>query len=581
MRSKIIAFALGVCLLQQQPQLPPLVWALLLLPVLVSWWWLRAANGRGAALAAALLANAMFAAAGFFYAAAWAQWRLADRLPPQWEGVDLAVTGVVAGLPQPFEGGVRFDFDVEQVEPATARLPRRVALSWYNGTSREEFQDIAPIRAGERWHFSVRLRRPHGSANPEGFDYESWLLQRAIGATGYVRPGGTARLDDLALRPAYFIERMREILRERYWDSLPGYPYAGILIALAIGDQNAIDARQWQLFARTGVSHLMSISGLHVTLVASLFAALIGSDVGAAGAQGFGTGHVPRRVRLLPDRRFRGARAAHGVYGRRGGPGAVGEPHRFGLARVVLRFAGSAAARSLGGARAGFLAFFRCRRGHPVWGDGPAAGAARAHAGPKPRSMGTRPVGNYAGPGAAASRLVPADVAGIAACQCHCDSAGEHGGDAACFGRKRAAFGFHPETRTCGDGGANVAARMVCRTAAGGVAAARARSLDCGAGPCRDRVAAVAAGRSGALAGSAAAVADVCRGAADSPAGRRMDHGAGCGPRAGSICADQAACPALRYRPRVQPRGRWRHPRHPAVSARIRHCKPGHDDRHP
>ena len=277
MRFGVIFFALGVCLLQQQAQLPPLVWALLLVPAAVLRVWLvpRVMHGRGALVAAALLANAMLAAAGFFYAAAWAQWRLADRLPPQWEGVDLSVTGVVAGLPQPFERGVRFDFDVERVEPAEARLPRRIALSWYEGGTREEFQDIAFIRAGERWHFNVRLKRPHGSANPDGFDYESWLLQRAIGATGYVRPGDRTRLDDLVLRPAYLIERAREILRERHWDTLPGYPYAGILIALAIGDQNAIDARQWQLFARTGVSHLMSISGLHVTMVASLFAALV------------------------------------------------------------------------------------------------------------------------------------------------------------------------------------------------------------------------------------------------------------------------------------------------------------------
>src|SRR5450756_584552 len=143
MRFNIISFALGVCLLQQQPQLPPFAWAVLLLPMLVVCRWLRlhAENDRGVALAAALLANAVFAAAGFFYAAAWAQWRLADRLAPQWEGVDLAVTGVVAGLPQAFEGGVRFDFDIEQVDPAAARLPRRVALAWYNGTSREEFQD--------------------------------------------------------------------------------------------------------------------------------------------------------------------------------------------------------------------------------------------------------------------------------------------------------------------------------------------------------------------------------------------------------------------------------------------------------
>ncbi|MBI5909288.1 MAG: hypothetical protein HY848_04985, partial [Betaproteobacteria bacterium] len=59
MRFNIISFALGVCLLQQQPQLPPLVWALLLVPVLVLWWRLspRAADGRGAKLTAMLLAN--------------------------------------------------------------------------------------------------------------------------------------------------------------------------------------------------------------------------------------------------------------------------------------------------------------------------------------------------------------------------------------------------------------------------------------------------------------------------------------------------------------------------------------------
>ena len=122
MRFNIIGFALGVCLLQQQPQLPPLAWAWLLAPAAVLCWRLslRAATGRRVKFAAMLLANVIFAAAGYFYAAAWAHWRLAERLAPQWEGVDLGVTGVVAGLPQPFERGVRFDFDVEQVEPAAA-----------------------------------------------------------------------------------------------------------------------------------------------------------------------------------------------------------------------------------------------------------------------------------------------------------------------------------------------------------------------------------------------------------------------------------------------------------------------------
>src|SRR5512135_2683831 len=106
MRSNIVAFALGVCLLQLQPQLPALAWAWLLLPGLALFWLLRAARQR---VAAALLLSATIAAAGFFYAAARAEWRVSEQLPREIEGVDLAVTGVVASLPQPFAGGVRFD----------------------------------------------------------------------------------------------------------------------------------------------------------------------------------------------------------------------------------------------------------------------------------------------------------------------------------------------------------------------------------------------------------------------------------------------------------------------------------------
>ena len=210
-----------------------------------------------------------------------AQWRLADRLEARWEGVDVPVVGVIASLPQPFDRGARFEFDIEQVA-SEAVIPARMLLSWYNGLSPEEFQEVVPVRAGERWRFTIRLRRPHGNANPHGFDYEAWLLERGIRATGYVRPPARgenelprARLDAFVWRPAYVVERMREAIRERFWDALPDSPYAGVLIALAIGDQKAIEPEEWKVFARTGISHLMSISGLHVTMVAGLFAACV------------------------------------------------------------------------------------------------------------------------------------------------------------------------------------------------------------------------------------------------------------------------------------------------------------------
>ena len=128
------------------------------------------------------------------------------------------------------------------------------------------------MHPGERWRFTVRLRRPHGNANPHGFDYEAWLLERGIGATGYVRPRTSPLL--LGSRSGFLdqIEKIRESVRDRFKLVLGETPASGILAALAVGDQRSISTEEWRLFNRTGVTHLMSISGLHVTLISGLFA---------------------------------------------------------------------------------------------------------------------------------------------------------------------------------------------------------------------------------------------------------------------------------------------------------------------
>ncbi len=281
MRGCTLAFALGVLWLQWQAELPSTMhwmaagvlalvclamtrggWSGRVMPACVMPAWRRAAAWGLACLL------------GVAWAGLCAQLRLSDALDPALEGRDMVVTGVVASLPQPMERGVRFEFELESAD-AAGRVPSRIQLAWYNGLSPEEFQDVLPVRAGERWRFKVRLRLPHGSANAHGFDYEAWLLERGLRATGYVRPGLRVRLDEFVLRPSTLIERLRESVRERFRQALPGEPYAGVLLALAIGEQRAIPAEQWQLFSRTGVSHLMSISGLHVTMVSGLFAALV------------------------------------------------------------------------------------------------------------------------------------------------------------------------------------------------------------------------------------------------------------------------------------------------------------------
>ena len=211
---------------------------------------------------------------GFVWAAGFAHLRMAEELPSAMEGRDVELIGVVAALPQALERGVRFEFDVER---AASGVPPHISLAWYRGRDDgdDDASPLIPVRAGERWHFTVRLKRPHGNSNPHGFDHEAWLFERGIRATGYVRPRSAERIDAQVWQPGYAVEMLRETVRDRFRAALPDAPYAGVLIALAIGDQHAIDVGLWQTFARTGITHLMSISGLHVTLLAGLAYALV------------------------------------------------------------------------------------------------------------------------------------------------------------------------------------------------------------------------------------------------------------------------------------------------------------------
>jgi competence protein ComEC len=260
-----IAFAAGAAALQWQAALPGWGWVWLLPScVLLAWQFPRSMP----------LWTFM---GGFLWAAACAQLRMGDWLAPELEGRDLDVVGVVSSLPARMERGLRFELEVESA-PNGERLPKKILLSWYRSpVFGEEMPALLEreLHPGERWLLTVRLRRPHGSVNPHGFDYEAWLLERGIGATGYVRQKGVQRL--LGTRNGFFdgIELIRKNIRDRFEKQLGATPAAGILVALAVGDQRAIPAEEWRLFNRTGVTHLMSISGLHVTLVSGLAAWLV------------------------------------------------------------------------------------------------------------------------------------------------------------------------------------------------------------------------------------------------------------------------------------------------------------------
>ncbi len=202
---------------------------------------------------------AVFFLGGLLWVMSWGLWSNAHQLPTYLEGRDIKVVGVVSGLP--IKDQYRTKFDLKVTHSENGPIPEKIRLNWYSPPR--------DIRAGQKWLFTVRLKKPHGYANPGGFDYEKWLFTQGIGANGYVRahPVGVlmeSSVDDFS--SANWRQYFHMLLTKQMSHS----PYYGVSEALVIGYKANISQEQWQLFKNTGTIHLVVISGMHIGLIAAI-----------------------------------------------------------------------------------------------------------------------------------------------------------------------------------------------------------------------------------------------------------------------------------------------------------------------
>lgn len=245
-----LAFVTGICLLHTCAELPSGQYYWILVPVMPLLRW-------------PLLRVPALLVIGFFWAAWRAELALSPQLPRELEAQTILVEGTVLDMPTRSASGIlRLQLLVERMDAGSGwqDFQGRARLGWYETTQQPG--------TGERWQLAVRLKRPHGFANPGGFDYERWLFQQRIRATGYVRED--ARNRKLAeARPA-LINAIRTRLQLTMEHLQADRPTVAMIRALTIGDRSAISTADWNVLRNSGTSHLMAISGLHISLAAGL-----------------------------------------------------------------------------------------------------------------------------------------------------------------------------------------------------------------------------------------------------------------------------------------------------------------------
>jgi competence protein ComEC len=159
-----------------------------------------------------------------------------------------------------------FKGSVERVETMTAKGTLRLTLAPADKTlpSRVRVsidQDKAPkgIARGAQLQLRARLAPPPPMALPGGYDFarDAWFKEigavgKAFGSVTVLRPARESGIDGVR-------DRLDRHIRAR----LPG-ANGGIATALATGDQNAVPVDDADAMRRSGLTHLLSVSGLHI-----------------------------------------------------------------------------------------------------------------------------------------------------------------------------------------------------------------------------------------------------------------------------------------------------------------------------
>lgn len=208
---------------------------------------------------------------GLFWVLNWAATSLENLLPAELERNDFWVRGRIVNLPEVNDTNSQFVFRIEKscIKPLAScdfsnnlLQGQLIQLSIYQKLT---------LKSGQHWQFKVRLKRPHGFANPGGFDYEAWLWQKQIRAGGYVRDDAANLL--YRDETTYSFVHLRNQFRQKLEQLFPsqGLKHLNLIKALTIGERQGVTDEELDLFSATGTNHLMVISGMHVGFVALLF----------------------------------------------------------------------------------------------------------------------------------------------------------------------------------------------------------------------------------------------------------------------------------------------------------------------
>lgn len=170
---------------------------------------------------------------------------------------NVLVSGKIASLISYQPNRVRFEFDLETLDGKPS--PAGLLVYWYG--------KLKPLQQDQRWRFWVQLKPPQPAMNPGGFDQAKWLFSKRINAIATVNSYPPPVLLDRKV--SHPLHSLRQYLLNQIQTILPPSDERNLVEALTVGNQQNINAKQWQILQATGTNHLVAIAGVHIGFIAT------------------------------------------------------------------------------------------------------------------------------------------------------------------------------------------------------------------------------------------------------------------------------------------------------------------------
>ncbi|MGA8943143.1 MAG: DNA internalization-related competence protein ComEC/Rec2 [Thermoactinomyces sp.] len=221
---------------------------------------------------------ALFLAAAHF---SWVEQNNSSQIPHEWAGTELQAAGKTVSSPQVDGDSLSFVMQLDSLRKGQTLLPvkNEKIQVFIRLQSKAELNAAKQLHSQSQIRLPLKLEKPAKARNPGGMDYQAYLFRRHIHWIG--KGEGLENLTvfkENHAHPAVWMEKWRIGLVDKL-ESMYDEPVSGFLQGLLLGERRNIEPDWERQYAALGIVHVLSISGLHVTVLAgavySIFA-LIG-----------------------------------------------------------------------------------------------------------------------------------------------------------------------------------------------------------------------------------------------------------------------------------------------------------------